>query len=149
MVNVVEEDAASQPSQNGSATLQQPRTDLQPTDQNAQQSSSASQFQQTPVVSQDQLRSEELKVGSSTIQNTTSTSRPPVMTKVDHNYLNAAWLWLIVPIVLACVLFWPSKKAPEALLQAQPGSKKQPKSPVQSELKSKKTVKAKKKRAKR
>ena len=150
MVNVVEEDVASQPSQNGGAALQQPRNDLQPTDQAAQQSSSASQFQQTPAVSQDQLQTEGLKVGNTTIQNTTSTPRPYSAPKVEQSQFSAAWLWLAVPIVLAVVLFWPSKKSSSEASTPAPEKIKKPATAAKPALvKSGKAAKTKKKRTKR
>jgi hypothetical protein len=88
-------------------SLQQPRSDLQ---QSTSQGNGSSSPQTTPSISQDQLNAQSLRVGSSahTVQNTTSTA--PVLT-YGHNYFNAAWLWLLIPIALSVAVFWPQKKA--------------------------------------
>jgi hypothetical protein len=110
MLNAVEESSSTPPNQsNAGGTLQQPRNDLQPTGDDAASTQTGSP-QTVPQVSQDQLRADELRVGDSakTIQNTTST--PPNFF-VRHDYWNAAWLWMIVPIILAILLFRPRKAA--------------------------------------
>jgi hypothetical protein len=107
MLSAVEETPSTQPNQPNASTLQEPRNDLQPTG-NTGASSQTGSPQTVPQVPQDQLRTDQLRVGDSpnTIQNTTST--PPNFF-IRHDYLNAAWLWMIVPVVLAILLFRPRK----------------------------------------
>lgn len=88
-----------------STSPQESRTDFQQTNPNAQQKTAP--VSQSPSVSQQQLTSDQLKVGQTTVKNQTST---PSNYIISHNYLNAAWLWLIVPIVLAYFLFKPERK---------------------------------------
>lgn len=101
-----------QTTQQNGTSLQQPRTDLQQTN-STPQSNQPSTPQSSPSITQDQLQTNSLRVGDTghTIQNTTST---PSNLYYHHDYLNAAWLWLLVPLVLAALLFWPQKKAPNA-----------------------------------
>lgn len=112
-------DQADLPSaQQNSSSLQQPRTDLQPsTDSTASQTGQSSSFQPVPSLGQDQLSTNQLRVGSSDtlIQNSTSIT-PQV--NYHHNYLNAGWLWLAIPIALAAFLFWPQKRGGEVRQQA-------------------------------
>ena len=109
MLNAVEETTSTQPGQPNASSLQEPRNDLQPTGDTGSSSQTGSP-QTVPQVPQDQLRADQLRVGDSanTVQNTTSTT-PGFFAGQD--YFSFAWLWMIVPIVLAIVLFRPRKAA--------------------------------------
>lgn len=86
-------------------TLQQPRDDLQSAGTTQQET----QPLQTPTaVSQDNLTVPQLRVGDTTTVVGNNTSIPA--TRPAPDYWNAAWLWMIVPIALALILFWPQKK---------------------------------------
>lgn len=102
--------AVSDPSTNqNSSSPQSSRSDVQST---RQQQSTATPAQSSSVT-QDQMLQDNLRVGNTgtTVKNTTST---PSHIVYGHNYLNAAWLWLLVPIILAVFLFKPQKHAKTA-----------------------------------
>lgn len=90
------------------ASLQQPRNDLQQSGSTSN-AGGATTFQPAPSITQDSLGAAELRVGTSTIQNTTSI--PPQAQATAPDYINAAWFWLLVPLALTIYLFWPQKKS--------------------------------------
>lgn len=96
---------------------QQTQADLQRQQSGVQQSGGSAQAgveqpQSATSFSQDDLLSPVLRVEGSetTIQNTTSIN--PSAQPAVPDYANAAWLWLLVPVVLTIILFWPRKSKP-------------------------------------
>lgn len=100
MLNPVNDSSANQ----DSSSPQTPRTDLQTTNQQQ----TTADLEQAAKVTQDQMQVNGLRVGSTTVQNSTST---PSNTILGHDLLNPAWLWLLVPLVMAIILFKPQKKS--------------------------------------
>lgn len=114
--------------QDGQASIQQPRTDLQQ-GAGSTQAGDVSTPQSSLTLPQEELRYEELRVGSSVIKNTTSTPPNPV---AGPDYLNAAWLWLLVPLVLAFLLFRPQRAS--RTNQEMPGSEESTPPPMLAEV---------------
>ena len=116
MLNTGTDQSGDENSQQNAAALQQPRDDLQPTNALQQQSGQAPAPQQGAALSQNQLTVPGLRVGDSKTVITNSTAATTPLTPTPPpDYLSAAWLWLIVPIILAAVLFWPQKKTVPAV----------------------------------
>lgn len=136
--------------QDGQASIQQPRTDLQQ-GAGSTQAGDVSTPQSSLTLPQEELRYEELRVGSSVIKNTTSTPPNPV---AGPDYLNAAWLWLLVPLILAFLLFRPQRASrtqeipvseestpPPILPEVLPDSEKAATKPAPKKKKTKKSKK--------
>lgn len=100
--------ADDQTTQQNASTLQEPRSDIQQGGDSSSQTGQGVAPQATLLAPQDQLKLDQLRVGDSNtlITNTTST---PTNLVASHDYLNAAWLWLIVPIVFTILLYWPRR----------------------------------------
>lgn len=93
--------------QQSQADLQQQQSGIQNSGGSAQ--AGLEQPQSGTAFSQDDFMTPVLRVEGSeaTIQNTTSIE--PSAQPYIPDYVNAAWLWLLVPIVLTMILFWPRK----------------------------------------
>lgn len=87
-------------------SLQQPRSDLQ----------AGAPDISSPNFTQDQLVAPQLRVGNSAVQPSGQSDQRTMPAPGDHSF---ALAWLLIPIVIAVVLFWPSRKSksvePEAI----------------------------------
>jgi hypothetical protein len=107
----------SQATQQNNSSVQQPRNDLQPTGSNLQQGGSSTP-QASEALTQDGLSAPQLRVGDSgtTVTNTTKTTVAPATQPMGADY---SWLWLMIPVLIAIVLFWPQRRK-AAVVQPEP-----------------------------